>query len=130
MLQVLAPLAAAAIGGYLFVTRGKAHIGETVVVLYKPGGQFGEQGIEVQGKVISKTNPIIGPYYSVQLFQLPKIQPITSLDNMNLVYNRETDEVIPATSPEQEMLDALARAVPSTISGLKDSDILANLSRK
>lgn len=115
MLQVVVPLAAAIGAGWLFLSRGKANIGDTVDVLWKPGGQFGEQGITVQGKVTAKTNPVVGPYYSVQLFQIPKV-PIDK-DNFPFL----------ATNPD--IAPSVASVIPSTLDGIKDVDIIRNVTR-
>jgi len=110
MIAWLVPLAGTILGGLLFVSRGKAHIGDTVEVLYKPGGAFGDQGMFLQGKVIGKTNPVLGPYYEVQLFKAPEA---AVLEN--------------ALNPD--MVAKFRASIPSTIGGLKDADIVRNLSR-
>lgn len=76
MLNIFAGLAlavATAVGGSYFLKhRGKAKIGDTVQFYYTPGGPFGTQRLELLGKVIEKTDPITGPFYTIQMLALPK----------------------------------------------------------
>lgn len=102
MWQVAVPLAFALGGGYLFLMRGKANIGDTVEFNHKIGGSFGEQRVILTGRVVKKSNPVVGPYYAIQIFKTPDLGPEFA---------------------------AIAKMLPSTLEGITDAEIIRNLGK-
>lgn len=94
------------IGSTILKNRGKAFIGDTVEFKYQfgivGGVNLGTQAAFLTGRVIAKRDPIMGPFYDIQLFSVPDIIK---------------------SNP------ALMSNIPSVIQSVKDSDITRNLGK-